>query len=235
MKAPKNQYPFNEREMETPLAILMADLSGYTAMTDIHGAETAISLVERLMGLVSDSLVGESRLHQRIGDQVVIVSPSAEQLAYTATFLFEKVHEEDTFLPMHAGLHYGPLVEKNGSLFGSTINAASRIMSDADKGKIHCSREFLEQLPGGHSFVFRPLGEKKFKNLLQPLEIFELSCCIQYITRVFVIDPVCHMLIKEPAKALSGEQDGRTWYFCSEGCRKIFREMNSPGYKPEKN
>ncbi len=203
----------------------MADLSGYTALTEVHGAEAAMSLVERMMKLVNRSLVGESRLHQRIGDQVVIVSPSAEQLAYTATFLFELIHEEEEFLPMHAGLHYGPILENEGSFYGSTINTAARIMSGAEKGKIHCSREFLQQLPAEHSFVYNQLGEKKFKNLMQPLELFELSCCIEYISRVFVIDPVCHMLIKEPAKAFPLRHGGNTLYFCSEGCRELFMTM----------
>ena len=84
----------------------MADLSGYTAMTD--GAESAAAMVDRYLTLVNKSLVGDSHLHERIGDQVVIISSHAEQLAYTATFLFEFAHEQEDFLPLHAALHYGP-------------------------------------------------------------------------------------------------------------------------------
>lgn len=39
--------------MEINIAILMADLSGYTAMTEIHGAESAAAMVDRYLTLVN--------------------------------------------------------------------------------------------------------------------------------------------------------------------------------------
>lgn len=91
---------------------MMADLSGYTAMTEIHGADSAISIIDKYLDIVKKSLVGSSHLHERIGDEMVIVADSAEDLAYTATFMFEQAHNENEFLPLHAGLHYGPIVKK---------------------------------------------------------------------------------------------------------------------------
>ena len=35
------------------------------------------------------------------------------------------------------------------------------------------------------------------------------------------VDPVCGMEVDERT-ALSGEKDGKTWYFCSPGCREKF-------------
>jgi class 3 adenylate cyclase len=208
--------------METNIAIMMADLSGYTALTEIHGAERAADMVDRYLELVNKSLVGDSRLHERAGDQVVIVSSSAEQLAYTATFLFERVHEQESFLALHAGLHYGPVIQKGNAYFGSAMNTASRIMSAAEKGKILCSKEFLEQLPVSHAFVTSNKGWHQFKNLLHPVDLFELHCCIRNISRTYVIDPVCHMLITTPKKAVQLEHKGTAYYFCSEKCRDMY-------------
>ena len=208
--------------METTIAIMMADLSGYTALTEIHGGEKAADMVQRYLQLVNQTLVGDSRLHERVGDQVVIVSSSAEQLAYTATFLFERVHEQERFLALHAGLHYGPVVQKDNAYFGSTINTAARIMSAAEKGKMLCSREFLEQLPANHAFVTSSKGLMQFKNLLQPVDLYELHCCIKNISKTYVIDPVCHMLITAPEKAVQLSRQNDTLYFCSEKCRDMY-------------
>lgn len=208
--------------METSIAIMMADLSGYTALTEIHGGEKAADVVHRYLELVDKSLVGDSRLHERVGDQVVIVSSSAEQLAYTATFLFEQVHEQESFLALHAGLHYGPVIEKDNTYFGTTINTAARIMTAAEKGKMLCSREFLEQLPGDHAFVTSSKGLQQFKNLLYPVDLYELHCCIKNISKTYVIDPVCHMLIKAPEKAVQLQLHDNTFYFCSDKCRNMF-------------
>lgn len=36
-------------------------------------------------------------------------------------------------------------------------------------------------------------------------------------------DPVCGMSV-EPSSALTAEFEGRTYHFCSEGCREAFLE-----------
>ncbi|MDP3543924.1 MAG: heavy metal translocating P-type ATPase [Elusimicrobiota bacterium] len=44
------------------------------------------------------------------------------------------------------------------------------------------------------------------------------------------IDPICEMTVDE-TKALSGERDGKTYYFCCEGCRRKFlnpEEVQAP-------
>jgi Cu+-exporting ATPase len=44
-------------------------------------------------------------------------------------------------------------------------------------------------------------------------------------------DPMCGMTV-DPATALRAERDGKTFYFCSEGCRAKF--LSTPaGAKPQ--
>ena len=59
--------------MEKNLAILIADLSGYTALTEAHGAMSAADLIDTFLKMVDESLVGDSHLHQRRGDEVMII------------------------------------------------------------------------------------------------------------------------------------------------------------------
>jgi hypothetical protein len=46
--------------MEQELAILIADLSGYSAMTEIHGSFSAADMIDKYITIVNDSLVGNS-------------------------------------------------------------------------------------------------------------------------------------------------------------------------------
>jgi class 3 adenylate cyclase/YHS domain-containing protein len=213
--------------MEKNIAIMMADLSGYTAMTEVHGADSAAGIIDQYLAIVKKSLVGSSHLHERVGDEMVIVADTAEDLAYTATFLFEFAHDENEFLPLHAGLHYGPVVTRDGAYFGSTINITSRITSVAEKGCMVCSAEFLNKLPEGHPYVVKNKGMYTFKNLLKPVELFQVSCCIEFMTKKYVIDPVCHMLIKAPATAPQLEHKGELYYFCSEKCIEMYKTLNN--------
>ena len=46
--------------MEQDIAILIADLTGYTSLTDTHGASAAADLIDKFMGIVEKSLFGSS-------------------------------------------------------------------------------------------------------------------------------------------------------------------------------
>ena len=50
-------------------------------------------------------------------------------------------------------------------------------------------------------------------------------------TSALAIDPICGMSV-DPATALSGERDGKTWYFCHESCRTKFLNPTAAPTEP---
>ncbi len=90
--------------MEENLAILMADLSGYTALTETHGAVSAANLIDRYVEIVEKCLVGDSRVKERTGDEVMIVSASPDHLLSTAVMIMKHASKEENFLQVHGGL-----------------------------------------------------------------------------------------------------------------------------------
>jgi class 3 adenylate cyclase/YHS domain-containing protein len=212
-------------DMEKDVAILMADLSGYTAMTDVHGGASAARIVNRYLDIVNQSLAGTSRLVQRIGDQVVVLADKAEDLLTTIKKLELSVMAEDHFLSIHAGLHFGPVLTEGENFFGSTINIASRIMNMAKRGQVLCSSSFVQAV-GTKMIPCTELGKFKFKNVLKEVELFELVTPNPN-TNV-VVDPVCHMRVSEPTGYRS-EFSGTVFHFCSKECRDIF-ESDKEGF-----
>src|SRR5450432_2061274 len=99
--------------MEQNTAILIADLSGYTALTEAHGASTAADTIDKYINIVLKSLIGNSTLHERIGDEVMVVSDSADDLINTAIMLIDNCSKENYFLQIHGGLHYGKILKHN--------------------------------------------------------------------------------------------------------------------------
>ena len=212
------------------IAILMADLSGYTAMTEVHGAAAAASLIDRYVTLVDESLVGASTMLERLGDQVVIVSSNADDIIRTAFTLHEKAKLEDHFLPIHAGIHYGEVFRQDGHLFGSTMNLTARITSRAKEGKILCSVDFLRALtdPNQYQYIFH--GRIRFKNVIQSREIVEIipSCSVP-LTPKF-IDPVCHLELKQEESLFRYKRKNKIHHFCSQQCMNIFQELSQEVY-----
>ncbi|HEY0744416.1 MAG TPA: YHS domain-containing protein [Chryseosolibacter sp.] len=205
--------------MEKELAILMADLTGYTAMTDVHGGASAARIVQKYMEIVDLARYGGTKVMQRIGDQVVMVADDAGDLLETAKRLNTLTREEHHFLSIHAGLHFGPILIENNNLFGSTINVAARIMNVACRGQIFCSSAFLHQLPSESRELFRSTGFHKLKNVMTQLELFEL---LPSAPNEVYVDPVCHMHIDPIKPSLSAEYNGFTYHFCSDHCKSLF-------------
>ena len=208
--------------MEQDIAILIADLSGYTALTETHGASSAADLIDKYVEMVNNSLVGQSHLHERVGDEVMIVSESPDDLLATAVVLLQKVIREYNFLHIHGALHYGKILKRNNSLFGSTLNLTSRIAAKAPAGIFLCSKDFLNAVESKNSYSFKPIGNHRFKNVSEESEVFEIE--VEKLENLHV-DPVCRMLLTDPGKRICHPFQPDL-FFCSTNCLETFMERH---------
>jgi adenylate cyclase len=204
--------------MEQNLAILIADLSGYSAMTEIHGSLSAADLIDKYIDIVNDSLVGDSCLHERVGDEVMIISSSPDDLLGTAEILSRTLSGESHFLQIHAGLHYGKLLKRGNGYFGSALNITSRIANVSKPGTVSCSEVFLRTIDPASASNFKTIGKSTFKNISEPFELFELD---KESTIQFNIDPVCRMIVLEDSVSFSHPTAPKK-VFCSAECLHIY-------------
>jgi adenylate cyclase len=208
--------------MEKNVAILMADLSGYTALTETHGSVSAADLIDKYIHIAKNCLVGDVQLHQRTGDEIVFISDSPDSLLATALKLEASTASEENFLQVHGGLHFGKVLKRADSYFGSAINLVARIASKAVAGTFWCSDEFVNAITDKPACTFKSQGSHQFKNIKEEKEVFELSIEKE---RTHYIDPVCRMLILNPQNAIHHpHQEGI--YFCSSQCLKIYQGNN---------
>jgi adenylate cyclase len=208
--------------MEKNMAILMADLSGYTALTETHGSVSAADLIDKYIRIAESCLVGDCRLHERNGDEIMIVSTSADALLQTALLIGEKAGGEENFLQVHGGLHFGKVLKRGGSYFGSVINLTARIASNANAGTICCSREFVEALKNKSKYKMQSKGAQHFKNISNGKEIFEVSSKRK---KTFHIDSVCRMLLLNLNNAIPHPFEKKK-YFCSSHCLHIYSNIH---------
>lgn len=210
--------------MEKNIAILIADLSGYTALTETHGPGSAADLIDKYISMAENCLVDDTKLHQRTGDEILFVSDSPDALLSTALQLATHTANEENFLQVHGGLHYGKLLNRADSYFGTALNLTSRIAAKADAGSFYCSGEFINAISGKPACTFSSKGKHFFKNINGEMEVFEVA--IQK-AKVSHIDPVCRMLILNTHKAIH-HPDKEELYFCSSQCLRLYKEKHQP-------
>jgi len=199
------------------MAILMADLSGYTALTETHGSVSAADLIDKYIRIAETCLVGDCRLHERNGDEIMIVSSSADSLLQTALLLGERVASEENFLQIHGGLHFGKVLKRGDSYFGSPINLTARIAANANAETFCCSEEFINELTDKSKYKMLSKGAQYFKNISEGKEIFEVRIKRE---ATFQIDSVCRMLLLNLKNAIKHPFEEK--YFCSSHCLHIY-------------
>ena len=206
---------------ETDKAILIADLAGYTALTEAHGNRSAAEIVTRYLHIVQESLQSDATLVERVGDEVLIMAPEAASVIWTAVRIREAVEQEPCFPTLHAGIHAGNLLEQDGHFYGSALNLASRVAVHARGGQILCTAEVTMAARGLQDIVFHPLGPARFKNISRPIELFEVIRKSKK-DEMHIIDPVCRMQVSQKTAPARLPFEGNIYYFCSFDCARAF-------------
>ena len=118
-------------ERREPPAIAFVDLTGYTALTVEAGDERAARFATTLQTL-AESAAREyrGRVVKLLGDGVMLRYPSAPDAVRSVQGLMAAIVEAG--LPAaHAGIAAGPLVLRDGDVYGHTVNLAARIAGHA--------------------------------------------------------------------------------------------------------
>jgi adenylate cyclase len=200
---------------------VFADLAGYAALTEAHGDDWAADAAAEFFGearsLLADHDAEEVKV---IGDAVLVRAADAAKAAGLAERIVSERGARHQALGVRVGMHTGTAVCRDGDWFGSAVNVASRVADVANAGEILCTGATRAAL--GPAVPVRERGERTFKNLVDPVTLYELVIDDRAGPGL-PVDPVCRMAV-DPARAAAvrTEPDGTTYFFCSERCRDAF-------------
>jgi class 3 adenylate cyclase/YHS domain-containing protein len=206
---------------EIYIVLLVADLSGYTALTEAHGNISAAKVVNRYTEIAEKALCEGTRLIERVGDEIVIAGTDAACIIKTAIKLVRKIEEEPFFPTIHAGIHAGKVLEQEGHYYGSALNIASRVASHARGCQILCTKEVAEMVGEVEDIKFKAIGEINFKNIFEPVALFEIITDCRKL-EMNVVDPVCRMLVRPESSTAHLTFKDKIYYFCSFECAQKF-------------
>ena len=215
--------PPMETATEIDVTFLIADLAGFTALTETHGNLHAAHVVTRFVELVRATLQPGSSLVERVGDAVLIVAEDTTPAVRTAIALRGAAEREPLFPLLRVGVHGGPVVQVGGSYFGTALNLTARLAGYARPDQILCTQRIAQSAEDLPDVEFRALGPVRLKNIASPVPIFQAMPAHRRRAAVLV-DPVCQMRVgakRAPARLPFG---GGTYHFCSLPCARAFAE-----------
>ena len=204
-------------------AVIFADLAGYTALTEAHGDTGAADVAERFFELTASVLQADARIVKTIGDAVMVVASAASDGLEIGLSVLHAVEREPHFPGVRVGVHYGPTVERNGDIFGATVNVAARLSAHAHVGQLLTTSTVATLFASHDHLTTTALGATWLKNIAEPVEVYWVADHTPDATAQ-VLDPVCRMFVdaeSAPARLPWGE---RGWHFCSFECASTFSQ-----------
>jgi adenylate cyclase len=203
------------------VVFVIADLAGYTALTEARGGDRAATTVARYRDVAERALADGARIVEQIGDQLLIVAGDARAAMISAIRIRIAVDNEPWFPGVRVGIADGDVVERAGRYFGAALNLTGRLAARANTDEILCTAAVAEACRDLEGIEFRGLGMLRFKNVPTPVDV----CAVvsgRANGRVTVVDPVCRMHL-EPEAALARLPFGdATHHFCSLDCARAF-------------
>jgi class 3 adenylate cyclase len=152
---------------------LFADISGYSRLTEIGGDEAAAELALRFASEASAIAADHDvEVVKRVGDAVMLRGESAAELVS----LGMRLSCELGGLPqIHAGIHTGPAVERDGDWWGATVNISARVAAEAGPSQLLITEATRAAAGTPSRARVRGMGLLHLKNISAPVRVYAVS------------------------------------------------------------
>jgi adenylate cyclase len=204
---------------------VFADLAGFTALTEAHGDQEAVALVEEFAETVTGELPAIAGEHVKtIGDALMLRIPEPVDAIHLGLAIAERTLGSHGALPVRVGLHHGPAVERNGDYFGAAVNLAARVSGVAAGGEVLVSGPTAALVPEPEGVYYESRGRHELRNVGEPLEIFA-ALRLDATAEQLPVDPVCRMAVDPDRAPGRLVHKGGAYFFCSLSCAAQFAQQ----------
>lgn len=153
------------------LAVLFADIDGSTKLYETHGDATAHRLTaECLTILDAQAGLAGGRVVKTSGDGVMCVFATPDEAFRAATLMRDA--QKRTEVSIHAGFHFGPVIEHAGDFYGDTVNLAARVTDLAKAGEILVTEDTVVRLSPPFRAATRWLDKASVKGKREPVGVY---------------------------------------------------------------
>lgn len=153
--------------------IQAADIADYSLMM-AQDENATIALVHELRDRLLEPVVErhEGEILKRMGDGWIIAYPSVAASVMAALEIQNGLAEHPK-TRLRIGIHLGDFVSDEADLYGSGVNIACRLQTEAPPGGVLLSADVYNQLSEKQSQGFSDAGTFKLKNIPRPLQCFQ--------------------------------------------------------------
>jgi class 3 adenylate cyclase len=163
------------------IAILSADVAGYSRLTGLDEEGTHVQLREHLCSLVDPKIAEHrGRIVKNTGDGLLAEFGSAVDAVRCAIDVQRGMAGRNVKVPhdrrieFRIGINVGDVIVDRGDIFGDGVNIAARLEALAEAGGILLSDDAHRQVRGKLGVPIEDLGEHQLKNIAQQVRVYRV-------------------------------------------------------------
>ena len=166
-------------EKGTEAAVLFADVSGSTKLYETAGDTVAHAAIEKCVNVMREKTVrATGRVIKTIGDEVMSAFPTADAAADAAIEMQSGIAElpavGTTKIGIRIGFNFGPIVERDGDIFGDAVNLAARLSHVATKDQIITAKDTVMRMSPMLKSSTRAITTIQVKGKAEEIQVYEL-------------------------------------------------------------
>jgi adenylate cyclase len=153
------------------VAFLFCDLKDFTAYAEDEGDLAAVQAIDRFVEIVTRER-GGFRFMKALGDGAMLAYGEAGEAVEAGARIIEGMRAER--MPgVHASVHYGVAILREGDYFGGAVNLAARLLTVAGRDELMATRPVVES--GDGRFEWEPAGAVRVRGVTEPVPVFRLA------------------------------------------------------------
>ncbi len=192
-------------------AVAFADITDSTDLYECYGDAAAQRAITACLKLMSDNVRSHGgHVVRTVGDEIMCqfaeLDAAVNSLVDLNKVLASELFNDDIRLKIKSGLHYGPVIEEQGDLYGDAVNVAARMRSLAKAEQILITQGVAERLSGDLGQHIRKIDKTSIKGKQDPIDVFEVLWEKDDITRIMSSTIISDMLATLKLTLTIGDQ-----------------------------
>jgi adenylate cyclase len=164
------------------VAILAADVVGYSRLMGVDELGTLRAL-RAIRAQILEPAIDDyrGRIVKTTGDGLLVEFASVVYAVACAVTIQRDMAARasdlgtEPLVRLRIGVNMGDIIGLGSDIFGDAVNLAARLESICEPGGLATSRAVHEQVRDKLAFPFADLGERRFKNIARPMQVFALA------------------------------------------------------------
>lgn len=153
------------------VSLLFCDLKDFTGFANQVGDDAAIRIINRFAEVVSREQGPEARLTKLLGDGFLCAYPSPELAVQAGARIIDAMRGPG-HPGVHASVHHGLAIPREGDYFGAAVNLTARLLAEAGRDELIATAAVVDRCP---DCDWRHAGSVRIRGISGEVEVFKLS------------------------------------------------------------